>query len=72
MIIENYIFPAVLSHTVIPELTNYIEEAYPKRSPHLNYLVKVEKSLRHLVLSNDADSFALVLRYILDFTEARL
>ena len=72
MIIENYIFPAVLSHTAIPKLTNYIEEADPKRSPHLNYLVKVEKSLRHLVLSNDADSFALVLRYILDFTEARL
>ena len=66
MIIDNDIFPAVLSHTVIPELTNYIEEADPKIPPHLDYLVKVEKSFRHLVLLNGADSFALELRYILD------
>ena len=60
------------SNQVISQLNNYIEEADPKIPVHLDYLVKGEKSACSIVVSNDADSFGLILSYLPDLTDVGL
>jgi hypothetical protein len=48
----------------IPELLNWIEEADARLVVHVEWAVRVKQCGRVVILSNDTDTFALLLRYI--------
>ena len=47
----------------VPELTEWIEEADEQIILHVNYSINHHKIKRQVILSNDTDSFVLLLRY---------
>jgi hypothetical protein len=54
----------------LPDLNSYIEEADQRLVNHINYITKEEKVHKVNLLSNDADTFAHVLRYMDEWTGA--
>ena len=65
MVIEGELYPAVTSSgEEIPELLSWIEEGEPHCIPHIDWAVHVKKAQRVIVLSNDADMFALLIYYM--------
>ena len=65
MIHEEHLLPAISSYQEeIPALNRWIEEADSRLIVHIEWALVVDKSKRILVISNDADTFALLLYYI--------
>ena len=66
MIEDGELLPAISTKEdqgYIPELTEWVEEADEQIILHVNHSIKHHKIKRHIVLSNDTDSFVLLLRY---------
>ena len=64
MIVEGECLPAKYCNgKEIPELTNWVEEADSKVVIHVAWAVRVKKCQRVIVLSNDTDTFTLLLYY---------
>ena len=66
MIEDGELLPAIQANGDphgIPELTQWIEEADDQIIIHVNYSVNVHKIKRQVVLSNDTDTFVLLLRH---------
>ena len=51
----------------IPKLNSWIEEADNKVVGHIKYALTVQKCTRILTLSNDTDTFIVLLSYMFDF-----
>ena len=51
----------------IEELTNFIEEADSRIIPQVDWLINIKKAKNIVVISNDTDTFALLLYYIPHF-----
>ena len=80
---QNTVISSVVSHDEcvpaiyaraeeIPALTNWIEEADTKLIVHVSWAIRTKKCTRVIVLSNDTDTFALLLNYIPRFLEQGL
>ena len=48
---------------MIPELLNWIEEADHRLVVHVEWAVRVKQCKKVVVISNDTDTFALLLHY---------
>ena len=66
MIENDELLPAIKANgdsDGIPELSKWIEEADDQIILHINYSISYHKIRRHVILSNDTDSFVLLLRF---------
>ena len=72
MIYEGELLAAKNDSGEIPELNNWLEEADSKVIIHVEYALRVQKCTRVIVLSNDTDTFILLLYYTSEFKELGL
>ena len=66
MIEDGELLPAIKANgdpDGIPELSEWIEEADEQIILHVNYAITHHNIKRHIILSNDTESFVLLLRY---------
>ena len=66
MIEDGELLPAIRANgdpSDVTELSEWVEEADDQIILHVNYSIKHHNVKRHVVLSNDTDSFVLLLRY---------
>ena len=71
-VIDNESVSAKVGDHLIPELNSYTEEADQRLVYHIDYITRHEKIRKVILLSNDADTFAQVLRYMDEWTRAGL
>ncbi|KAH3857313.1 hypothetical protein DPMN_099919 [Dreissena polymorpha] len=61
---DNEALPAIkFGNEAIPELLNWIEEADARVVAHFEWAARIKQCQRVVVMSNDADSFALLLNF---------
>ena len=66
MIEDGELLPAIKANgdpDGIPELSEWIEKGDELIILHVNYSITQHNIKRHIILSNDTDSFVLLLRY---------
>ncbi|KAH3719442.1 hypothetical protein DPMN_062277 [Dreissena polymorpha] len=65
---DNEALPAItFCNEVIPELLNWIEEADARVVAHVEWAARIKQGQRVLLMSNDTDSFALLLHFTPQF-----